>query len=59
MLFDLIGKHFRALLHSDDIGHEFFASGTVVNKLSAFNTMLSILHVVALVILSRDTGICV
>lgn len=46
MIFDLVGKHFRALLHSEDIGREVLNSGGSLRKLTTFKTILGILHTV-------------
>lgn len=42
MILDFVGKYFRALLHSTDIGRDFFRSGTVAKALRAFNIPLCI-----------------
>lgn len=44
MIFDLVGKYFRALLHSDDVGHELSSSGVTLNKLSIFKVSLGFLN---------------
>ena len=45
MIFDIVGKHFRALLHSSAVAHDVLNNGINLDTLAVFKTSIGVLHI--------------